>query len=362
MRTKVALLGSSGIVAQRFQQRLTNHPWFELAAVFGSPNQVGKQLSEIPWGLPESRPEVPELEVLSCESSQLKSQLAKLNIQLVFSALPSGAAIEIEPFLRELGMQVFSNSSAHRMERDVPLIIADLNSEHLEILQATLHDQKVGFIACSTNCTVMPVALPLKPLWDILGFNSVEISTEQSLSGGGYELLNSANGFVSEISGEAEKISEECLRLLGHIESDEIKSANFNTNVECKRVKRDYGHIVKVKINMQKGAEIDEIKELMSNYTSIPQALNLPSAPKHPIILSEAPIDLEKACWAGTESNGRNPATDLKAGMAITVYDLKLIGSTLSFSAFSENTIRGAAGGCLLLAELAMHKGLLDLA
>ena len=113
---------------------------------------------------------------------------------------------------------------------------------------------------------------------------------------------------------------------------------------------------------MQKGAEIDEIKELMSNYTSIPQALNLPSAPKHPIILSEAPIDLEKACWAGTESNGRNPATDLKAGMAITVYDLKLIGSTLSFSAFSENTIRGAAGGCLLLAELAMHKGLLDLA
>jgi len=362
MRTKVALLGSSGIVAQRFQQRLANHPWFELAAVFGSPNQVGKQLSEIPWGLPESRPEVPELRVFSCELSQLKSQLAKLNIQLVFSALPSDAAIEIEPFLRELGMQVFSNSSAHRMERDVPLIVADLNPEHLSILKAPLHDQKSGFIACSTNCTVMPIALPLKPLWDVLGFNSVEISTEQSLSGGGYELLKSTNGFVSEIPGEAEKISEECLRLLGSIESDEIKPADFNTEVECKRVMRDYGHIVKVKIDLQKDTEIDEIKELMSNHTSSPQILNLPSAPKRPIILSEAQIDLEKACWAGAESDDCNPATDLKAGMAITVYDLKLIDSTLTFSAFSENTIRGAAGGCLLLAELAMHEGLLDLA
>jgi aspartate-semialdehyde dehydrogenase len=229
-------------------------------------------------------------------------------------------------------------------------------------LQAPLHNPKSGFIACSTNCTVMPIALPLKPLRDILGFNSVEISTEQSLSGGGYELLKSANNFVSEISGEAEKISEECLRLLGSIESDVIKPADFNTEVKCKRVMRDYGHIVKVKIDMQKGAEIDEIKELMSNYTSIPQALNLPSAPKRPIILSEAPIDLEKACRAGTESDGSNPATDLKAGMAITVYDLKLIDSTLTFSAFSENTIRGAAGGCLLLAELAMREGLLDLA
>ncbi|MDP6379042.1 MAG: hypothetical protein QF885_05295, partial [Candidatus Thalassarchaeaceae archaeon] len=101
---------------------------------------------------------------------------------------------------------------------------------------------------------------------------------------------------------------------------------------------------------------------LMSNHTSSPQILNLPSAPKRPIILSEAQIDLEKACWAGAESDDCNPATDLKAGMAITVYDLKLIDSTLTFSAFSENTIRGAAGGCLLLAELAMHEGLLDLA
>jgi aspartate-semialdehyde dehydrogenase len=284
--------------------------------------------------------------------------LDKLNVQLVFSALPTDLALELEPFLRDLGKQVFSNSAAHRMSPDVPLIIPELNPDHIMLLSGS----KSGFIACSTNCTVMPIALPLKPLWDVLGFNSVEISTEQSLSGGGYELLKSTNGFVSEIPGEAEKISEECLRLLGSIESDEIKPADFNTEVECKRVMRDYGHIVKVKIDLQKDTEIDEIKELMSNHTSSPQILNLPSAPKRPIILSEAQIDLEKACWAGAESDDCNPATDLKAGMAITVYDLKLIDSTLTFSAFSENTIRGAAGGCLLLAELAMHEGLLDLA
>jgi len=362
IRTKVALLGSSGIVAQRFQQRLVNHPWFELAAVFGSPNKAGKQLSEITWRLPESRPKLPELEVFPCELTQLKSQLAKLNIQLVFSALPSEVAIEIEPYLRELGMKVFSNSSAHRMERDVPLIIADLNPEHLEILQVPLHDPKTGFIACSTNCTVMPVALPLKPLWNAFGFNSVEISTEQSLSGGGYELLYSTNDIASEIPGEAEKISEECLRLLGRIESDEIKSADFNANVECKRVNRNYGHIVKVKIHMKKDPSIDEIKELMLNYSSTPQKLSLPSAPKQPIILSESPINLEKACWAGAESDDHNPATNLKAGMSVTVFDLVKMGSTLAFSAFSENTIRGAAGGCVLLAELAMHEERLDLA
>jgi len=355
MRTKVAILGSSGIVSQRFQQRLSNHPWFELAAVFGSPSQAGKQLTEIPWRLPEPRPTLPNLEVHSCKKTDIKFQLDKLNIQLVFSALPTDLALELEPFLRDLGKQVFSNSAAHRMDLDVPLIIPDLNPEHLELLR----NPTTGFIACSTNCTVMPVALPLKPIWDVLGFNSVEVSTKQSLSGGGYELLNSANDFSSEIPGEAEKISEECLRLLGQLES-KIKPAEFVTEVRCERVMRDYGHVVKVKIELQNNSGIDEVKELICNYSSKPQELHLPSAPIPPLIIGSSPIDFEAACRAGSSSDDCNPATDLKAGMAITVFDLELIDSTLCFSAFSENTIRGAAGGCLMLAELAMQEGLLD--
>ena len=355
MRTKVALLGSSGIVAQRFQQRLSNHPWFELSAVFGSPKQQGKQLSEIPWNLPEPRPKLPSLEVHSCEKNDMKFQLDKLNIQLVFSALPTDLALELEPFLRDLGKRVFSNSAAHRMSPDVPLIVPELNPEHILLLS----EPKSGFIICSTNCTVMPVAMPLKPIWDVYGFNSVEIETEQSLSGGGYELLISANNFSSEIPGEAEKISEECLRLLGKLEA-EVEPAQFVTQVRCERVMRDYGHVVKVKITLEKDALIHDIEDLISNYTSKPQALNLPSAPKFPLILSKSSINTDSACMAGSESHEQDPATDLKLGMAITVYDLELNGSTLSFSAFSENTIRGAAGGCVMLAELAMQDGLLD--
>ena len=222
-----------------------------------------------------------------------------------------------------------------------------------------LRNPTSGFIICSTNCTVMPVAIPLKPIWDVYGFKSVEIETEQSLSGGGYELLISANNFSSEIPGEAEKISEECLRLLGKLGSA-AEPAQFVTQVRCERVMRDYGHVVKMKITLEKDALIQDIEELISNFTSKPQVLNLPSAPKLPLILSKSPINVESACRAGSESHEQDPATDLKLGMAITVYDLELNGSTLSFSAFSENTIRGAAGGCVMLAELAMQDGLLD--
>ena len=354
MRTKVALIGSSGIVAQRLQQRLSNHPWFELSAVFGSPKQQGKQLSEIPWNLPEPRPRLPPLKVHSCEKSDLKFQLDKLNIQLVFSALPTDLALELEPFLKDLGKQVFSNSAAHRMSPDVPLIIPELNPDHIMLLGGS----KSGFIICSTNCTVMPVAMSLKPIWDVYSFKSVKIETEQSLSGGGYELLNSHDNFSPEIPGEAEKISEECLRLLGTLES-KVKPAHFVTQVICKRVMRNYGHVVKVKVDLEKEAAIEDIEDLISNFSSKPQELNLPSAPRCPLILSKSSIDFEDACRAGSESDNHDPGTNLKSGMAITVYNLKLIGSTLTFSAFSENTVRGAAGGCVLLAELAMQEGLL---
>jgi aspartate-semialdehyde dehydrogenase len=363
MRTRVALLGASGIVAQRFQQRLANHPWFELAAVFGSESTAGKRLTEIPWNLEESRPKIPDLTVEACEISELPSQLEKLNIQLVFSALPAEVAGPLESALAEAGCRVFSNSSAHRMEDAVPLVIADLNPHHLLLLRPPFRQPGSGFIACSTNCTVVPAVLPLKPIWDMIGIRHISVRTEQALSGGGYPLLNSTeDGPVPpEIPGEAETISAELSRLLGRVGPTGVGLAKFSTEVECKRVMRRHGHHVEVEVTLSKAVDLEELREWMNPYRGRAQALNLPSAPDLPFILSDNPIDTALDRWAGSEGGSPpNPATDLKAGMSVVVSGLSIEGTRMRFNAFSDNTLRGSAGGCVLLAELAMVEGLLD--
>jgi aspartate-semialdehyde dehydrogenase len=364
MRTRVALLGASGIVAQRFQQRLANHPWFELAAIFGSKNTAGKRVGDLTWKLEEPRPNLPDLTVQKCDISELSSQLEKLNIQLVFSALPSTVADQLERVLAKSGCRVFSNSSAHRMDDDVPLVIADLNPHHLLLLRPPFREAGSGFIACSTNCTVVPAGLPLKPIWDMIGIRHIRIRTQQALSGGGYPLLEEADsaGEVSaEIPGEAEKITEELRRILGRVGPTGIGLASFTTDVECSRVMRRHGHHVEVEATLSKAVDLEELNEWMNPYRGRAQALNLPSAPDLPFILSDKPIQPELDRWSGFQGEGApNPASDLRAGMSVIVSDLSIEGNIMRFNAFSDNTLRGAAGGCVLLAELAKVEGLLD--
>ena len=363
MKEKVALLGSSGIVSQRFQQRLANHPWFELGAVFGTKENAGESLNELTWNLPESRPKLPNLEVISCPTSDLNSQLEKLNIQLVFSALPSAAALEIETLLRQAGKHVFSNSAPYRMDSEVPLVIPEINPQHLLLLESQKSKYLGGTITCSPNCTVMPVVIPLKPIIDELGINSIQVQSEQSLSGGGLQMITDAknSGNVgTEIFGEAEKIAEEAHVLLGELNGNEVIAAKFATEISCKRVMRKFGHLVKVEVELSKTTTVDEIESLLDKFSSLPQELDLPSAPLKPIMVVRSEIDPDIHQWAGAESLGNpDPANDLRSGMAIVVSDLQVTQNHLSFTGFSDNTIRGAAGGCLLLAELAFKQGLL---
>ncbi len=344
---KVAILGSSGIVAQRFQQRLANHPWFDLVAIYGSPRTAGKKLAELQWHLREPRPDLPSMEIRSMDS--LMDDVK--DFEVVFSALPSDVAITVEKPLAKAGLFVFSNSSAHRMDEDVPLIIADLNPHHLLPL-VSAGNTEAGFLACSTNCTVVPAALALKPLWDFIGLNQVSIQTEQSLSGGGIELLSSAreSGIVNEeIPGEAEKMHEECLSLLGRALPTGIRPANLPLTVDCKRVMREYGHIVHVEAELYQETGAVEVEEWMRSYRARPQALDLPSAPSKPLSFVDEllPENLDDA------------ASNLRAGMDVRIANLTVEGSCVKFSAWSENTIRGAAGGTVLLAELLLAEGLL---
>ena len=343
---KVAILGASGLVAQRFQQRLVNHPWFELVAVYGSPRTAGTNLEELDWHLPESRPNIPSMKIRSMDSLMGDVE----DFEVVFSALPSEVAITVEKPLAEAGLFVFSNASTHRMDDDVPLIVADLNPHHL----LALHDgdATTGFVACSTNCTIIPAALPLKPLWDFIGLDGVSIATEQSLSGGGIDLLNSyreTNEFSAEIPGEAEKMREECLSLLGRAQVDGVRLANLPVQVTVQRVNREYGHVVNVIADLHTEKDEKEVREWMVNYRSRPQVLDLPSAPETPFVFVDDLIP----------SSMPDPATDLKAGMAVRIGEFDVDGDMVTFRAWSENTIRGAAGGTVLLAELALAEGLL---
>tara|TARA_B100001996_G_C18646875_1_gene587755 strand:+ start:71 stop:1180 length:1110 start_codon:yes stop_codon:yes gene_type:complete len=343
---KVAILGSSGLVAQRFQQRLINHPWFELVAVYGSPRTAGKDLADLEWYLPENRPNIPPMRIRSMDS--LMGDIE--DFEVIFSALPSDVAITVEKPLAEKGLFVFSNASTHRMDYDVPLIVADLNPHHL----LTLHDgdAATGFVACSTNCTIIPAALPLKPLWDFIGLDRVSITTEQSISGGGIDLLSTyrdTNEYPSDIPGEAEKMREECLSLLGRVQVDGVKLANLPIQITAQRVNREYGHIVNVIANLHTEKNEQEVYEWMNNYRSRPQALDLPSAPDAPFVFVDDLIPTSMG----------DPAIDLKAGMQVRIGEFNVDGDMVVFRAWSENTIRGAAGGTVLLAELALAEGLL---
>ncbi len=343
---KVAILGASGLVAQRFQQRLANHPWFELVAVYGSPRTSGRNLGDLDWHLPEPRPTIPKIVVRSLDSLMTDVE----DFEIVFTALPSEVAITVEKPLAKAGLFVFSNASTHRMDDDVPLIVADLNPHHL--LPLCLENPVDGFLACSTNCTVVPATLPLKPLWDFIGLDKVTISTEQSLSGGGLELLTNyreTGDYPTDIPGEAEKIHEECLSLLGRTQANGVSPANIPVEVSVRRVERDYGHIVNVEAELHFEKSAEEIREWMENYSSRPQALELPSAPTSPFIFVDELIP---------ESIG-DPTGDLKAGMAVRINEFSVSGRNVSFRAWSANTIRGAAGGTVLLAELAVAEGLL---
>lgn len=351
----VALLGSSGIVAQRFIQRLAVHPWFNLCAVFGSPQRAGQQLEESDWHLPEKRPSGLNLRVLSSENTSMISQLKKLNVQLIFSALPNAEAEAIEPTLRKHGFWIFSNSSPHRMDRDVPLVIPEVNPEHLNILDArgSTHE---GGIVCSTNCTVMPLAITLKALTPNRKVERITVNTEQSLSGGGVNLMMRANrdGSVEpEIPGEADKMVEELERLFGSELNSQIISSDLDVSISCKRVMRDFGHLLHVDVELAEPATVSQVEEWMHNFSAAPQYYDLPSAPRRPIQVSE--MALAEARHAGSDATTENDSLQiLRAGMAVVVSNLQVVGTTISYSVYSENTIRGAAGGCMLLAELAV--------
>jgi aspartate-semialdehyde dehydrogenase len=340
----VAVLGATGSVGQKFIELLNNHPWFEVAEVAASERSAGKKYKEaVNWILSSPLPEnVGNLIVKDCVPN-LKSKIA-------FSGLDASVAGDIETQFANEGYYVISNSKNHRMDEDVPLLIPEVNPDHLELVKAQKHK---GMIVTNPNCSVIGLAIALKPLYDKFGIEAVNVVTMQAVSGAGYPGVSSldiVDNVIPYIGGnEEKKIETEPLKILGKLENNKINFSDFKISAQCNRVAVIDGHTEAVQVNLKKKVSLEDIKKVWKEFKSIPQEMNLPSAPVNPIYYFEE----EKYPQPKLHRN-------LDKGMAVSIGRLRKCSLfDYKFVVLSHNTIRGAAGGALLNAELMKEKGFL---
>ena len=347
-RIKVAVLGAGGLVAQRLQQRLIHHPWFSLVAVAGSPRFKGHSLSSVPWVLTEQRPDLPDVVVDDVADEAAIRRLVSEGVAVAFSSLPNTEAQQLEPLWVNAGVAVFSNASAYRGADGVPLVIPEINPTALRTSKPLRH-------ACATNCTLIPLVLPLAAIHKAFGLKGYTMRSEQGLSGGGHAYMERAmsEGAVDPtIPGEAEKTASELETVLGW-----AGEAVLN----CGRVMRPDGHHVFVEADVERPVNEKAVMNALERWSN-EHRTTLPSAPHQPLMLTPA-IDVEAHLFANGHGYPErpDPATELDAGMAVAVGSITCpTNRSIRFEAFSHNTIRGAAGGVIYLAELAHEMELLS--
>lgn len=345
---RVGILGATGTVGQRFIQLLENHPQFEITALAASGRSEGKLYADAcAWRLPGALP-------ASIASLEVHAVRPPLDCDLIFSSLPSGAAREAEDEFARAGYPVISNSSAFRMEEDVPLVIPEVNPEHLGLIdrQRVRRGYDRGFIVTNPNCSTIMVALALAPLDARYGVEAAVITTMQALSGAGYPgvpSLDIADNVLPFIESEEEKIESETRKILGRITNERIETAPLRISAQCHRVNVTEGHMAAVRVRLAGSPPLAEVKDTLRAFRSPFREVALLSAPAQPVIVRD-------------EADRPQPRLDRDAGggMSVTigrVYADPVLG--YRFVTLSHNTIRGAAGAAILNAELLIATGYL---
>ncbi|MBN2066841.1 MAG: aspartate-semialdehyde dehydrogenase [Candidatus Diapherotrites archaeon] len=345
-KTKVAVLGATGMVGQRFLALLENNPYFEVSALCASERSAGKEYREAVSGRWAVEGEIPEkfaeMPVEKCEPG--------IDAEIVFGALDSSIAEPIEQAFAKEGYAVSSNTRCHRMCEDIPLVIPEVNAGHLEIIEEQKKNRKWGgFIVTNPNCSTIAMVLGLHPLQKAFGLEKISVTTMQALSGAGYPGVSSLDildNVIPHIGGEEGKMESEPLKIWGELKGGKFENADMKISAHCNRVNVKDGHLETISLSLKKKASLDEVKKALKEFRAEPQELNLPSAPKQPVILME-------------EENRPQPRLDrmLEKGMASVVgriredkiFDYKML-------ILGHNTIRGAAGCAILNAELLKAK------
>ena len=355
---KVGVVGATGMVGQRFVSLLENHPWFELAAVAASPRSAGKTYQQAignRWVMPSPMPQA-AANLVVLDASDVKSVVEKVDFVFCAVDMKKDEIKALEEAYAKAECPVVSNNSANRFTEDVPMVVPEINADHIEIIpcQRKRLGTKRGFIAVKSNCSLQSYVPALHPLMEDFGVSKCLVCTYQAISGAGKtfetwpEMVDNCIPFIG---GEEEKSEKEPLKLWGHIENDKIITAQSPAiTAQCLRIPVLDGHTAAVFVSFNKKPSREEIIEKWANFSGTAQELNLPSAPKQFLHYFE-------------EENRPQVKLDrnLENGMAVSIgrlredtqYDYK-------FVCLSHNTLRGAAGGAVLLAELLAAKGYFD--
>ncbi len=334
------------MVGQTLVQMLDRHPWFEVTELAASERSAGKTYEEALDGRWNVSSEIPayakDLKVRECTP--------KLDCKFVFSALDSSVAHEIEESFARNGYGVSSNAKNHRMDRDVPLLIPEINAEHLDLIRVQQKLRKwKGFIVTDPNCSTIGMCVVLKPLFDKFGIEKVIATTMQALSGAGYPGVASmdiVDNVLPYIRDEEEKMESEPLKILGTMKNGKIQDAAFRISAQCNRVAVRHGHTEAISVQLSKHADENEILAAWKGFNPL-KSLGLPTAPEHPIAYHREP-------------NRPQPKLDANLGSGMTVSIGKLRKCSVldyKFTILSHNLVRGAAGAALLNAELLKSKG-----
>jgi len=335
----ITILGATGVVGQRFIELVHRHPWFEIAGLTASERSQGRDYGEAAaWGLNTPLPD-------SVGRMKLLGPADPLPSRRVLSALPGGEAGPMEAGLARLGHIICSNAAAHRTDPLVPLLVPEVNADHLNLLPAQRRERGwSGALVTTPNCTTTILTLALCPLHRAFGLRRAHAVSMQGLSGAGYPgvpSLDVIDNIVPRIPGEEEKLTTEPRKLLGRFESDLIHHAPFAVSAQCSRVPVREGHLVCVNAEFERRPTVDQVIEAMESF-SAPEVSDLPSAPGRPVLVTRDPARPQ-------------PRMDRNAdhGMSVVVGRVRPSATAhIQFLVAGHNTLRGAAGGTLLNAEL----------
>jgi aspartate-semialdehyde dehydrogenase len=345
----VAVLGATGAVGQMFVRLLADHPWFELRELAASERSAGKKYGDVTRWLegPYPNASIMSRRIIACDPGVVTAPI-------VFSALDANAAGEIEAAFAQAGKFVLSNAKNFRMEADVPLVIPEVNGEHLALIDGQRKKRGwSGAIVTNANCSATVAAVALAPLHQKFGIKQLFLSTMQAVSGAGYPgvpSLDILGNVIPYIADEEPKLEREMLKLLGRYEDDEIINASFKVSAHTNRVAVEHGHTIAMTIGFEEKPTPEVAIQTMREWKGYPATHGLPTAPEHPLVVTDAP-------------DRPQPKRDVSAGDGMTVtvgrvrrdavLDIRMV-------ALGHNTVRGAAGGSVLNAELLAVNGALD--
>jgi aspartate-semialdehyde dehydrogenase len=352
-KIRVGILGSTGSVGQRYVSMLSSHPWFEIAALSASGASAGKSYGEaVKWVLDREMPEDQyAMKIIAADARGMKKE----KVDLVFSALPSDVAKAIEAQMVAAGLVVVADTSAHRMGQDVPLVIPEVNGDHLAAVEGR---KGKGYIVTGPNCTTIGLAMSLKPVQTEFGLKRVLVSTMQALSGAGFYGVPSMaiiDNLIPYIKNEEEKVAQELLKILGSYRKG-FKFADVKVGASCHRVGVLDGHIEAVFLETEEEATPKDIARCMAKFEGEPQRLGLPSAPIPPIIVRDEPDRPQPRL---DRLSGSPPRAKGMATVVGRIREEPALERGIKYIVLSHNTIRGAAGNAILIAELLRAKGML---